>query len=111
MLRLFPKRRHADPVIDAQAHFRPGATAVHPYFPPADDAENPRPRHIAEAPGQVLVEALASILGLDLEVPHPMAPTPVFPCRVAARGGDFAPGSPGLVLWHVDSRCKALFLQ
>src|SRR6185437_9160141 len=111
LLRLLPDRWHANPVLDAQARVRPCAVTVHPHLTLADDAEYARAWHIAEAPGQVFIEALSGIRFLDLEVPYPMAPAPAFRGRAGTRAGSFTPGSPGIVLWHWPSRCKTLFLQ
>src|SRR6185437_3065045 len=111
VLRLLPDRWHPHPVIAAQASVGASPPAVHPYLSPADDAEYPGPRDIAQAAGQVLVEALAGLPFLDLEMTHAMAPAPVYGGQAIARAVSRPPGSLGIVLWHVDPQCKALFLQ
>jgi hypothetical protein len=42
---------------------------------------------------------------------HAMALAPVCGGHAIVRAAGFAPGSRGIVLWHVDPQCKALFLQ
>src|SRR6185312_7882985 len=111
LLSLLPDRRHPDTIVEAQARIRAGPAPVHPHLSAANDAEYPGPWHIAQAAGQVLVEALAGIPLLDLEMPHAMAPAPVCGGQAIQRAVGFTPGSPGFVLWHVDPQCKALFLQ